>query len=468
MILDDLADFIYLTNFNNLSEKMVQDIKNRMIDSLGLCLAAKSEKLDAGVTELMNEWGGKADSSIFGTNFKMPAASAALVNGTLAHSLDFDDTHLPSVLHPSASVIPATIAQAQAVNASGKEVITAAALGLEICVRVGMGGYLKEEGNIFFNKGWHATSICGAIAAAGLASKLLKLDKKGICDAMSIAASMSSGIIEANRSGGSVKRLHCGWAAHSGIIAASLAKGGFTGPPTVFEGRFGFYNAFLDGQYDKNVITADLGKKWLTEDIFYKPYPANHYTHAGIDAALALKKEYNIDIDDIDDIKLYCPEDVLRTIAEPREDKINPESGYHAKFSGPFTIATALLGGGGLGVSFDDFTDEKAADKNILNLAAKVQTFSDKECDEIFPYQFPAKLHITMLDGKKYMKNILVNRGGPSNPLSNDELRFKFKINATKYLNEQEADNLATAIMTLDNEPNIDALIALTVPQSNS
>ena len=133
MILDDLADFTYSTNFNDLSEKMIQDIKNRFIDSLGLCLAAKSEELDTGVTEIMQEWGGKPSSNILGTNFKMPAASAALVNGTLAHSLDFDDTHLPSVLHPSASVIPGTIAQAQAVDASGKDVILAAALGLELC-----------------------------------------------------------------------------------------------------------------------------------------------------------------------------------------------------------------------------------------------------------------------------------------------------------------------------------------------
>lgn len=464
MILDDLADFTYSTNFNDLSEKMIQDIKNRFIDSLGLCLAAKSEELDTGVTEIMQEWGGKPSSNIFGTNFKMPAASAALVNGTLAHSLDFDDTHLPSVLHPSASVIPGTIAQAQAVDASGKDVILAAALGLELCVRIGMGGYLETKGNIFFNKGWHATSICGAIAVAGLSAKLLNLDKKGIGDAMSIAASMSSGIIEANRSGGSVKRLHCGWAAHSGIIAASLAKGGFTGPPTVFEGRFGFYNAFLDGQYDEAVVTNGLGKKWLTEDIFYKPYPANHYTHAGIDAALALKKEHDIKIDEINEIHLYCPEDVLRTIAEPRADKIKPESGYHAKFSGPFTVATALLGGGGLGVSFDDFTDQQASDEQILNLTAKVQTFSDKECNEIFPYQFPAKLHIIMQDGNKFTKDILVNRGGPNNPLSNDELKLKFKINATKYLNEAEADNLAKAIMVLDSYNNIDELIALTIP----
>ena len=467
MILDELADFTYSINFNDLSEKMVQDIKNRMIDSLGLCLAAKSEHLDAGVSELMIEWGGQPVSNIIGSNFKMPAASAALVNGTLAHSLDFDDTHLPSVLHPSASVIPGSISQGQAVNASGQEVILAAALGLELCVRIGMGGYLKSVGNIFFNKGWHATSICGAIAVAGLSAKLLKLDKKGIADAMSIAVSMSSGVIEANRSGGSVKRLHCGWAAHSGIIAASLSKGGFTGPPTVFEGRFGFYNAFLDAQYDSQAVTEGLGNKWLSEDIFYKPYPANHYTHAGIDAALALKKENNLNIDNIFEIKLFCPEDVLRTIAEPREAKINPESGYHAKFSGPFTVATALLGGGGLGVSFDDFTDAKVADKSILDLASKVHVFADKECNEIFPYQFPAKLVITMQDGTILTKKILVNRGGPKNPLSNDELRHKFTINATKYLSELEAENLALAIMNLDESSNVDDLLAMTVPTNN-
>src|SRR5579859_1336398 len=160
-----------------------------------------------------------------------------------------------------------------------------------------------------------------------------------------------------------------------------------TDPPTVLEGRFGFFQAFLSGQYDASAILDGLGERWEVPGIFFKPYPANHYTHAGIDAALAIRQEYGrpIDADDVERIELGAAEAPLHTIGEPRDEKIRPRSGYHAQFSGPFTVATALLGGGGLGVYFDDFTDARARDPRLLSLAAKVETFVDPQCDRVFP-----------------------------------------------------------------------------------
>src|SRR5262249_10612551 len=158
---------------------------------------------------------------------------------------DFDDTHLPSVLHPSASIIPTALAVGEATGASGKDVIAASAAGYEVCVRTGMAAYDRVLGNsVFFERGLHATSICGALAAAVVAAKLYGLDDVGTGHALGIATSMGSGLLEANRAGGSVKRLHCGWAAHSGIIAAQAARAGITSPVTALEGRFGFYQAF--------------------------------------------------------------------------------------------------------------------------------------------------------------------------------------------------------------------------------
>jgi len=220
----------------------------------------------------------------------MPATLAAFVNGVLAHSLDYDDTHLPSVLHPSASVVPAALAAAQAAGADGQALISAVAAGLEVCVRTGMAGYDQDARNsTFFDHGQHATSICGALGGAVSAAVLLGLDAVGVTNALGIAASMAAGLIEANRTGGTVKRMHCGWAAHSAVSAAQLAAEGFTGPPTVLEGRFGFYQAWLHGQFDPAAITDGLGETWLVPDIFFKPYPANHFTHTAIDAAIELR-----------------------------------------------------------------------------------------------------------------------------------------------------------------------------------
>ena len=177
---------------------------------------------------------------------RLPAPSAALVNGTLAHSLDFDDTHLPSVLHPSSAVLPAALAAAEAASARpGGALLDAAAVGIELTCRLGMAGYDEELGNsVFFDRGLHATAICGAIGAAVAAGCCTASTPTRMTSVIGIAASMGAGVIEANRTGGTVKRVHCGWAAHAGVAAADLARHGLTGPPTVLEGRFGFLQAF--------------------------------------------------------------------------------------------------------------------------------------------------------------------------------------------------------------------------------
>ena len=168
---------------------------------------------------------------------------------------------------------------------------------------------------------------------------------------------MGAGVIEANRTGGSVKRIHCGWAAHGGVARRAMAREGVTGPPTVLEGRFGFFNAFIDGEWDEAALLDGLGERWELLRTVYKPYPSNHFTHPGIDAALALRAA-GLDVSSIVSVELGVSDKPFRTIGEPREEKIHPQTPYHAKFSGPYTVASALLGGGGLGVYLDDFTQD--------------------------------------------------------------------------------------------------------------
>lgn len=460
-----LAAFAADTTFERLPPEVVHSVKQRVLDTLGICLAAHHAGLGNGVAALVGGWGGCEEAGMIGgrDGRRVPAPQAALVNGTLAHSLDFDDTHLPSVLHPSASIVPAVLAMAEAEGRSGADAIAAAALGIELTVRIGMGGFLEQAGNVFFERGWHATSICGTLGAAAAGATLLGLDAVGIAHALGIAASMGAGVIEANRAGGTVKRLHCGWAAHAGLSAALLVRHGYTGPPTVFEGRFGFYQAFLGGTYDPTPILDGLGERWELPGIFFKPYPANHYTHAAIDAALTIRRGHGlIDPDGVETIELGAARAALRTIGEPREEKIRPRSGYHAQFSGPFTVAAALLGGGGLGVYFDDFSDDRARDPAVLALAAKVTTFVDDECDRLFPRQFPAVLRVRMRDGRCYEERVLVNRGGPGNPLSDDELRLKFTLNAARAVGQDRARALGDAIMTLEHRREVGSLVALT------
>jgi 2-methylcitrate dehydratase PrpD len=445
-ILHEVSLFAARVREGEVEEDILRDARRRVTDIVGIALAASGLEPARVVGKVVEGWGGKEQASVVGRKERYPAASAALLTGTLAHALDFDDTHLPSVLHPSAAVVPAALAAAEASGSSGQDLLAAVAAGDELVVRVGMAGYDRELGNsVFFEKGLHATSICGTLGAALAAAMLYGLDEAGIGHAVAISASMGAGIIEANRAGGTVKRVHCGWAAHAGVAAAELALHGLTGPPTVFEGRFGFLRAYLDEAADVAAITAGLGEEWELPRVFFKPYPANHFTHAGIDAAIRLREE-GLDPDDVEELELGVAAPTLRTIAQPEDEKARPKTGYAAQFSGPFTVATALLGGGGLGVSLDDFTDEAVQESRKLDLASRVRCVADEECDRIFPNQFPAVLRARRKGGELREARVSCNRGGPENPLSDGELETKFRDNAGRVLAEERVGELWEAL----------------------
>jgi 2-methylcitrate dehydratase PrpD len=448
-VLREISRFAAGVRDGDVEPDILRDARRRVTDIIGIALAASGMEPARVVGEVVESWGGEQQASAIGRSSRYPAAGAALLNGTLAHALDFDDTHLPSVLHPSAAVVPATLAAAEGSGASGRDLLAAVAAGDELVVRVGMAGYDPDLGNsIFFEKGLHATSIAGTMGAALASAMVYGLEEEEIGHAVAISASMGAGIIEANRTGGTVKRVHCGWAAHAGITASELAARGLTGPPTVFEGRFGFLRAYLDDSADVGALTRGLGEEWELTRTFFKPYPANHFTHAGIDAAISLREE-GLDIEEVEEIDLGVAAAVLRTIAQPEEEKARPETGYAAQFSGPFTVATALAGGGGLGVSLDDFTDEAVKDPVKLDLASRVRCVADAECDRIFPNQFPAVLRVRLKSGEAREARISHNRGGPENPLSDEELEVKFRANARRALPAEQVEELRSALEAL-------------------
>jgi 2-methylcitrate dehydratase PrpD len=460
-LLQEISGFAARVRDGDVGDNILLDARRRVMDIVGISLAASGMEAAGIVEGVIRGWGGEGQSGIVGKTDRYPAVSAALMNGTLAHSLDYDDTHLPSVLHPSAAVVPAALAAAEASGGSGRDLLCAVAAGDELVVRVGMAGYDSELGNsVFFEKGLHATSIAGTLGAALAVAMVYGLGEEEIGHAVAISASMGAGIIEANRTGGTVKRIHCGWAAHAGVTAAELAAGGLTGPPTVFEGRFGFLQAYLDDHSNADAMTRDLGDSWELSRMFFKPYPANHFTHAGIDAAIQLRQE-GLEVGEIESIELGVASPVLRTIAQPEDKKARPETGYAAQFSGPFTVATALVGGGGLGVSLDDFTDEVVGDRMKLDLASRVRCSADDECDRIFPNQFPAVLRVHLENGETREARVSHNRGGPENPLSDDELETKFYSNATRVLSREGTEDLMKALQDLEHLDRVDVITRL-------
>jgi 2-methylcitrate dehydratase PrpD len=456
-----LAQMILDACRQGVPDEVSQSVQLRVLDILGLCVAAADLDTSLAMRDYVCREQGIGESTGIGCATKMPASMAALLNGTLAHSLDFDDTHLPSVVHPSASVIPACIATGEAVGTDGRRLVGAIAGGIEACIRLGMAGYDKVRRNsLYFDRGQHATAMCGAIAAAGSCAALMDLEVGQVADAMGLAVSMAGGVIEANRAGGTVKRIHCGWAAHSATVAAHLARLGFTGPPTALEGRFGFFQAFLSGNYDRSVLIDGLGESWSVQRVNFKPYPANHFTHAGIDAAIQLRSEGLLP-DDVRSLTLGVSAPVIHTIGEPIAAKRRPETGYQAQFSGPYTVVAALLGGHGLGLGLEDFTDELAIDPYRRALMDLVDVVEDAECSERFPEQFSAVLSAVTEGGETLVARIMSNRGGYEWPLSRAEINQKFAENAGRGLDSTAIGRIEELTDALTEAPALDGLMGL-------
>lgn len=426
-----LAAWVEALRFEHIPPEVTGSARDRVMDILGICVAARDADAGRAVRGLRDEWGaGRPEAGVVGEQERGAAAVAALVNGTYAHSLDFDDTHLPSVVHPSAPMVPALLAQAEASGATGREFLTALVASFELNTRLSMAQYDPELGNsIFFERGLHATSMIGAVAAAAGCGRLRGLNAAGITDAIAVACSMGAGLVEANRSGGSIKKFHGGWAAHSAVSAAGAVAHGLTGPPTVLEGRFGFFQAYCGERWRPEAVTEALGERWDTPGIFYKPYPCNHFTHALVDAAIAFKAS-GIHAQDVEHVTIGTAAAPWRTIGDPIEEKRHPRTPYHAAFSGPFVFATALVGGSGLGVSSSDFTDATLNDPERRRLAEATDVVVDEECTRIFPRQFPGVVRVRMRDGREVEERVLTNRGGPGRPLSRQELIQKLEGNA--------------------------------------
>lgn len=432
----------------------------RLLDLVGNALAASVTRTGQVTREAAAGWGSGAEATAWGGGGRFPAPVAAFINGALAHAMDFDDTHLPSIVHPSASVVPAGVAVAEQNGSSGAELLDALTLGTELAVRLGMAGYDAERNvSVFFERGFHATSICGAAGAALAAALLSGLDRAATAAAVAISTSMGAGILEANRTGGTVKRIHCGWAAQAGVMAARLAASGLTGPPTAFEGRFGLISSHCGEEMDLDAVLRGFGETWETDSIAFKPYPCNVFTHPIIDAAVELRR-LGVRAEDVMTIQVGGAAAALRTIAYPEDDKARPESGYHAAFSAPYAVASALIGGGGLGLSHADFADERLDDELRMRLAGATTCHVDAEADRHFPASLPAVVRVSLRDGTVREHRILNSRGTPDNPLSDLELVMKFRANLEHAGWGERADDLADIIRGTAELPTVGPLVA--------
>ncbi len=292
-----LAGFALGLRREDVPEDVVALAKGHLLDALGIALASSRMDFAVAVHGAAQTLGTGNESTAIGFGTRLPAASAALVNGTLAHGLDFDDTHVEAVYHASAPALAAALAVGEATRADGRSVLLAFVAGLEIGCRLA-----GAAPGAFHDRGFHPTAICGTFACAVIAARLAGDPPAALVSALGLCGSQAAGILELRESW--LKRLHPGWAAHAGLVGAALGRHGFRGPATVFEGPHGLYASHLGAVPEgPSSPVHDLGRQWASLGIALKPYPCCHFAHAFVDAALALREADGFRLDAIERIK---------------------------------------------------------------------------------------------------------------------------------------------------------------------
>jgi 2-methylcitrate dehydratase PrpD len=368
----------------------------------------------------------------------------------LCHGLDFDDTHADSICHVGVVLAPAALAVAEARGATGRNLVVALVAGGEITTRIGAAavpGYMV--------RGFHPTSVSGVFGATVAAARLLGLPSAELASALGIAGSMSSGLFAYLGDGAATKPLHAGWAAHGGIVAAELAHAGGEGPTGVFEDRFGFFAAYY-GLDASTIAIADLGERYETPRIAFKPYPACHFIHSSLDAAAELLRAHPLPAGEIERITVAVPDPGVPLVLEPLAAKRDPRTEYDAKFSLPYSIA-ALVVHGRVGV--ETYTEQAIRDPAVLALAARVQHV--QRDFPTYPQSFPGWVRIESRAGDVLELELPHQRGGPENPMSEREVVAKFRANAALALGEDDVRELEHALLELEE---LDDLVAALAP----
>jgi 2-methylcitrate dehydratase PrpD len=415
-VAETLADKIAALKPGALPAATTRKCEDLLIDVVGLCVTARNEDY------IRNALAGCDDDgpcTAIGHARTLTSAGAAFVNGTAAHGEDFDDTFEGGPVHAGAVIVPAVLAACERHNPDGRMALIGIAVGTEVLCRLSL-----VVPKAVHKAGFHPTAVFGAMGAAAGVGAALGLSARQIVDALGIAGSMAGGIIEYLAEGAWTKRLHAGWAAQSGVRAALLARGGFVGPRTVFEGVHGLFHGFAhttEGDYA--ALTGDFGTRWVTDTLAFKPYPCGTMAQPYIDCARRLAAR-GIKADDIAEIVCEVAEGTVHRLWEPLADKQRPRNGYAAKFAVPYLLAAGFVHGGvGLGA----FTENAIRDPRVLALAAKVKFVIDP--DNPYPNNYTGHMQATMQDGSIIEERQPYLRGGAQEPLTRQDVTDKFVLN---------------------------------------
>jgi 2-methylcitrate dehydratase PrpD len=392
--------------------------RHALLDVAGLCIAARGTDY---VGAALASWDAEGSCTALGHRRGLDAAGAAFINGTAAHGEDFDDSFEGTPVHASAVVLPAVLAAVERYGRSGADLLRGYVVGTELMCRLAL-----VAPTAIHRAGFHPTAVIGALGAAAGVGAALGLSPRQLTDALGIAGSMASGIIEYLAEGTWTKRLHAGWAAQAGLRAALLGREGFLGPRTVLEGEHGFFQAFGIASIapDFRFVTEGLGGDWQMARIAFKPYACGTMLHPFIDCAIRLARE-GVTAAEVEEVVCRVGEGTVHRLWEPLAEKRTPSTPYSAKFSGPFAIALGLID---RAAGLEQFTEAKVRDPDLLALAARVRYEIDP--DNPYPRNYTGAVRVVLRDGREREAQQPYLRGGVREPLRHAEIVAKFRANA--------------------------------------
>src|ERR1700677_3668095 len=454
-ITSQLADFCADIKLSALPPEVVTRARFLVLDLVGNIVRARhdAESTASFVSAVRALGMATGNAGVFGDAARYSPAGAAFLNGALAHSLDFDDTHAAGSLHPGAPVIPAALAAGEMVGASGADVLAAIIAGYEVTWRLA----LALPAGADYDGGFHPTATCGAFGAAAAAARVFGLDADDVASAMGTVLSQCAGSPEFLATGAWTKRSQVGWAATNGLMAATLVREGFKGASEALEGKHGFMRAYAPNPKPERAV-QDLGEVFELMNTALKPSPSCRYGHAGIDAALALRAANDLRPVDITSIRLGLPRAGMLLIGAPAEKKANPANVVDGQFSGPFVISAALATGA---MGWDSY--KLLNDATIRSLLPKVTCEFDTEIEAEFPANMSGKLTIKT-GNRTFEQKVVVPKGEPSNFLTEAELKAKFFGLTDSLLGADRAAALADAVLAIDTTAEVSSLMRHAVP----
>jgi 2-methylcitrate dehydratase PrpD len=447
-----LADFALNQTVESLPKSVLEKTKLLILDGVGLALAAAREDFAQKTIRALCAFGRGSDATVVGCKDKFPVTSAPLLNGMLIHAFDFDDTHHPLVIHNTSVVMPAALATSEWLGLSGRDFVTACAVGFEVSLRVARGPRVHA----MHGRGYHPTAVCGVFGGAAAAGRLLGLSQDQLVYALGLAGSQGSGNMEWQSDGSWSKRFQPGWASHGAVAGALLAREGYTAPRTALEGPRGFYSTHVgDGNFDVKSVVDGMGADWEVDRVEFKPYPCAGALQATVRACVNLHNRYHFKPDDITDVecRLRMGDQPVEQGREQVFSVQTPQGEYGAHFSTPYIAAVALLKGR---LALADFDDDALQDPEVLKLSSRIRREDDPNSGR--PKYASGHVFLRTKDGQIYEERQHIHPGHVENPVSAEGVREKYRYNALRTVGEEKADLLMRQVMAIDQLANLRVL----------